>query len=93
MAIQTVQSIQLIDYTMANEETWFTSLQDFSVLHSIQSSLGPKQPPVRWAPGTLLPRVNQPRYKTHNSPPSGAEIMSMCHFTSTSPCLYGMVLN
>jgi len=51
---------------MANEETWFTSLQDISALHSIQSNLGPKQPPVRWAPGTLLLRVNQPWYKAHN---------------------------
>jgi len=93
MVIQTVQSIQLTDYVMANEETWFTFLQDFSVVCSIQSSWGLKQPPVRWAPGTLLPRVNQSRYKAHNSPPSGAEIMSVCHFTLTPPCLYGMVFN
>jgi len=78
MAIQTVQSIQLTDYVMANEETWFTSLQDFSVLHSIQSSLGSKQPPVRWAPGNLLPRVNQPRHKAHNSHVSFYLYFPMC---------------
>ena len=66
-----------------NEETWYTSSQDISVLHSIQSSLGPKQPPVQWAPGTLLLTINQPRYEAHNSPPSSAQIMNMCHFTSS----------
>jgi hypothetical protein len=37
-------------------------------------ALGPTQPPIQWAPGTLYPRIKRPGRKADHSPPSSAEV-------------------
>jgi hypothetical protein len=46
-------------------------------------ALGPIQPPIQLAPGTLSLGVNRPRREADHSPPSGAEVRNTWSYTST----------
>jgi hypothetical protein len=44
------------------------------VTHSVQTASGCTQPPIQWAPGTLLPGSIRPGRAADNSPRSGVEV-------------------
>jgi len=57
-------------------------------------ALGPTQPPIRWIPGALYPRIKQPEREADRPPPSSAEIKNAWSYTSTTPTLlHGAVPN
>jgi hypothetical protein len=47
---------------------------DFFLPHSVQTTLGPTQPPIQWVPLTSPPGVKQQRRKTDHSPPFSVEV-------------------
>jgi len=59
-----------------------------------RTALGPTQPPMKWVPGALSPRVKRPGCEDDHSPPSSAEVKNMWGYTATPPIrLHGVVLS
>jgi hypothetical protein len=59
-----------------------------------RKTLGPTQPPIQWAPGTLSVGVKRPVREADHSPPPSAEVKNACSCTSTPPIrLNGVVLS
>jgi hypothetical protein len=52
----------------------FLPVQDFSLLHTVQTTLGPTQPPIQWVLGALSPGIKQRGCEANQSHPSSAEV-------------------
>jgi hypothetical protein len=52
---------------------------------SSRPALGPTQPRIQWASGTLSPEVKRPGREADHSPPTNAEVKKMWIYTSTRP--------
>jgi hypothetical protein len=64
-------------------ESWSGQKVLFST--TFRPALGPTQPFLRWAPGTLSPWVKRPGREADHSPPSNAEVKKTWIYTSTPP--------
>jgi hypothetical protein len=54
---------------------WFRQEQEIFLYFTVsRPALGPTQPPVRWAPGALSPRVKRPGHEADHLPPTTAEV-------------------
>jgi hypothetical protein len=54
--------------------TGYWALQDFSLLHSIQTGSGAHQPPIQWVLGAISLGVKRQEREADHSPPSCAEV-------------------
>jgi len=69
-------------------------MQDMSIIHTYHSSLGPTQPPIQWAAGTLCLKVKYMGHEADHSLPSSAEVKNAWSYVSTPLIsLNGMVLS
>jgi hypothetical protein len=66
----------------SESESWWD--QEFSLLHIIQTSSGPTQPPIKLVPGTISLGVNWPGHEADYSPRSSAKVKQMWIYISTS---------
>jgi hypothetical protein len=67
---------------------------NFSLHHSVQTVLGPTQPPIQQVPGALSLGVKRPGREADHSPPTSVEVKNAWRYTSTDLVhLHGVVLS
>jgi hypothetical protein len=59
--------------------------KNFLFFMSSRPPLGSTQPPIKWVPGSLPPRVKRPGRSANHSPPASAEVKKVWIYTSTPP--------
>jgi hypothetical protein len=65
----------------------------FSLLHVVQTGSGTHPASYPMGTGAFSLGIKQPGLEADHSPPTSADVKKTWIYTSTPPCLYGIVLN
>jgi hypothetical protein len=69
-------------------------VQELSLFHVVQTTLGSTQPPIQWVPGVLSQEVKRQGRGADHSPPASVEVKKNVDLYIHSPIrLHGIVLN